>query len=78
MVPLLFHRENMEETGRIQALYQRLCDFIETNGYQHGRCCTPYMDQIPKINPGYSNLLQKIRKAVDPIGILSPGRYGVW
>jgi 4-cresol dehydrogenase (hydroxylating) len=78
LVPLFFDRGDSEETDRAHTLYQRLCEFIEAKGYQHGRLCTSQMEQLLKSNPGYRNFLQRIKNAVDPNQILAPGRYGVW
>jgi 4-cresol dehydrogenase (hydroxylating) len=77
LVPLFFDRTNEEETARSQRTYDELCDWLMAHHYQQYRCCTPRMEKILECNHSYSTLMQTIKSALDPNGIIAPGRYGV-
>lgn len=77
LVPLFFDRKNVEEAERSQKTYDQLCDLLSTHHYQQYRCCTPQMENILESNPSYRRLMRTIKRAVDPNGVIAPGRYGV-
>lgn len=77
IIPLIFDKKNSEETQSAQGTYDQLCELLKPHGYQQYRCCTPQMEKILESNPSYRHLMKTIKRAVDPNGVIAPGRYGV-
>jgi len=77
LVPLFFSRGNSEEKERAQTTYDQLCHLLGTHHYQQYRCTTPQMAKILECNPCYQRLIQQVKAALDPNGVIAPGRYGV-
>jgi 4-cresol dehydrogenase (hydroxylating) len=77
LIPLIYDKKNAEESGRAQKTYDELCDLLTTCKYGQYRCSTPQMEKILSSNPSYKHLMTAIKKALDPNGIIAPGRYGI-
>ncbi|MEJ2715639.1 MAG: FAD-binding oxidoreductase [Deltaproteobacteria bacterium] len=77
LVPLLFSRTNAEEAERAERTYDRLCGLLDLHEYRPYRCPTPYMETILGANPGYQQLMKRVKEALDPHRVIAPGRYGV-
>jgi 4-cresol dehydrogenase (hydroxylating) len=77
IIPLIFDKKDSEETQRARITYDQLCDLLSTHHYQQYRCCTPQMEKILESNPSYRHLMKTIKRALDPNGVVAPGRYGV-
>jgi hypothetical protein len=58
-------------------LYQELIDDSIGRGYQQFRCNRLGWDSIYKESAGIHGLNQKIKEALDPHHIISPGKYGI-
>jgi 4-cresol dehydrogenase (hydroxylating) flavoprotein subunit len=77
LIPLFYDKKNADESGRAQTTYDELCDLLTTCKYEQYRCSTPQMERILNSNPSYKHLMKAIKKALDPNGIIAPGRYGI-
>jgi len=66
----------------IVAAYRTLLDIGAENGWGEYRCHPEFQDQAMGLysynNHSLLRLHETIKDAVDPNGILSPGRYGIW
>jgi 4-cresol dehydrogenase (hydroxylating) len=71
---LIFDRETQGEEIRASACHQELFQYLEISGYSHSRLDILSMNQDSfKLKSYYLN--QKLKKALDPNGVLSPGKY---
>jgi 4-cresol dehydrogenase (hydroxylating) len=77
LTSIFFDKTNADETGRAQALYYAICDKTQEAGYQQYRTSTAYMERILRSAPEFQQLAQRIKGALDPQGILAPGKYGI-
>lgn len=79
---IFFERGNEEMLARARALYTELLDFARERGYAPYRSHVDYMDRISDgfdFNDHAARRLQeKIKDALDPAGILAPGKQGIW
>ncbi|RDK06264.1 FAD-binding protein [Cupriavidus lacunae] len=66
----------------IISAYRTLLDIGAKHGWGEYRCHTEFQDQAMGLysynNNSLLRLHEAIKDAVDPKGILSPGRYGIW
>ncbi|MCG2635031.1 MAG: FAD-binding oxidoreductase [Gammaproteobacteria bacterium] len=79
---LMFNRTDEAETKRAYELFSLLIDEAAAEGYGEYRTNLHYMDHIAKTY-GYNDdalwkLHRRIKRALDPKGILSPGKQGIW
>jgi FAD/FMN-containing dehydrogenase len=79
---IFFERGNEEMLGRACELYGRLLDAARAHGYAPYRSHVDYMDRIAA---GFDfndhaalRFQEKLKDAVDPLGIIAPGKQGVW
>lgn len=79
---IFFERGNAEMLGRARELYSRLLDAARARGYAPYRSHVDYMDRIADgfdFNDNAARRLQeRIKDALDPKGVISPGKQGVW
>ncbi|MEG2578532.1 MAG: FAD-linked oxidase C-terminal domain-containing protein, partial [Glutamicibacter sp.] len=79
---IFFERGNEEMLTRARALYSELLDAARARGYAPYRSHVDYMDRIADgfdFNGNAARRLQeKIKDALDPAGVLAPGKQGVW
>ena len=71
-----------KENARVRDTYARIIDTASQNGWGIYRTHAAFMDQVVG-HYSYNNhallpLNETIKDALDPDGILSPGRYGIW
>lgn len=75
-VPLLFNRKNKEEMSRAQACYQTLLVEGQKLGFFPYRLGIDQMKQVTNQPDSISwRMVAKLKSAIDPHQILSPGRY---
>jgi 4-cresol dehydrogenase (hydroxylating) len=74
---ILYDKASADETARAKALFARLVDVGAQAGYQRYRVGAPHADFAATQEAGYRDLLSAIKQAVDPHGIIAPGRYGI-
>ncbi len=77
-----YDRTDAEERRRADELFRVLVDDAAREGYGEYRTHLQYMDQIARTynwNDGaLLKLHERLKDALDPKGILSPGKQGVW
>ena len=74
-LPLLFDRQNDAETKRAHACYRALAVAGNTHGYPLYRAGIHAMDMVVDMDHPFWQTAEKIKKALDPDNIMSPGRY---
>jgi hypothetical protein len=82
IVCIIFDRKNRESRRKAHWLIKTLIDDAAERGWGEYRTHLAMMDQIAKTysfnDHAQLKLNQKIKDALDPKGILSPGKNGVW
>jgi FAD/FMN-containing dehydrogenase len=74
--PLLFDRADPQATARAQSCYRELLDAGAREGFLPYRLGVGAMDWLARPGLPYWDLTAAIKAAVDPVGIIAPGRYG--
>ena len=79
---LIYDRENAEMTRSGRALITRLIEDARQEGYGEYRAHVNYMDQIARSydfnDHALLRLNEVVKDALDPNGILAPGKSGIW
>ncbi|RAN78163.1 hypothetical protein B5P43_17350 [Bacillus sp. SRB_336] len=79
---IFFERGNAEMLARARALYTELLDAARARGYAPYRSHVDYMDRIADgfdfNNHAIRRLQERLKDALDPAGIIAPGKQGVW
>ena len=82
IVEIVFNREDPEQKQRAHQLVRVLIDECAKHGWGEYRTHLALMDQIAETYNFNDNIQmkfnEKIKNALDPKGILSPGKSGVW
>lgn len=76
LLQFLYDKEDADEAARAQALYDACREGCLEAGYQQYRTsvtCDPILD----CNPEFKAAAERVKRALDPKGILAPGRYGI-
>ena len=78
VMPLLFDRADPAWMRRVHDCYTELVDAVAEAGFGIYRTSIGYMDQVAA-NHGAANLEvnRKIKRALDPKGIIAPGKSGI-
>ncbi|KAL2256673.1 hypothetical protein VTK26DRAFT_1317 [Humicola hyalothermophila] len=73
---------DLEQKERMNRLYYGLHEEAKKRGYGMYRAHVNHMDLIANLNDfnnhAYNRFVERIKDAVDPDGILSPGKQGIW
>jgi len=70
-----FDRASPEETANVRALNVELGRMLMDLGYVPYKCPGILYDELfARLDPGFRDLMERVRKAVDPHGILNPDR----
>jgi 4-cresol dehydrogenase (hydroxylating) len=77
LMEIFYDKADPAETARAKVLYEDLCGLTMRAGYQQYRTNTSYMNRLMETAPQYRHFLNSMKKAVDPVGTLAPGRYGI-
>jgi 4-cresol dehydrogenase (hydroxylating) len=77
LMEIFYDKADPTETARARVLYEDLCGLTMRAGYQQYRTNVAYMHRLLEPVPQYQRLLDSMKRAVDPCGILAPGRYGI-
>jgi 4-cresol dehydrogenase (hydroxylating) len=73
-----FNRKDREEIKRARECYLALLQEFVKNGYGVYRTSIAFMDVVGKTyGPAIQGVFKKIKKALDPNGVLSPGKSGI-
>ena len=75
---LCFNRENPEERERAAATYRALADAFAERGVHVGRAPVDwYPYHMDKAMPAFRETCDAIKTALDPNGVIAPGKYGI-
>jgi 4-cresol dehydrogenase (hydroxylating) len=77
LMEIFYDKADPTETARARVLYEELFGLTVRAGYQQYRTNVAYMHRLLEPVPQYQRLLDSMKRAVDPCGILAPGRYGI-
>jgi 4-cresol dehydrogenase (hydroxylating) flavoprotein subunit len=74
-VPLLFDLSDAAQTARAQACHRELFNRGRREGFLPYRMATHAMEWVTRSDVPYWDMVGRIKTAIDPRGIISPGRY---
>ncbi|MDC7705537.1 FAD-binding oxidoreductase [Vogesella indigofera] len=78
VIDVLFDRSSEEETKRANACFAELLDEFEKEGYAVYRVNTAFQERVANsYGPVKRKLEKTIKRALDPNGILAPGKSGI-
>ncbi len=77
LMQIFFDRDDPDEAARALGLQRALFEACQRAGYPQYRTGMSFHKQMFADNPGYLRTLGAIKDALDPNGILAPGRYGL-
>jgi len=73
-----FNRDSGDERRRADATYRELADSFAADGVPVGRSPVDYFDHhMRTVMPAFANACIEIKRALDPNGIIAPGKYGI-
>ncbi|EUC32826.1 vanillyl alcohol oxidase [Bipolaris zeicola 26-R-13] len=79
---LTFDKLNVGQLEAVQHIFDDLFEQGKNKGYSNYRSHVDYMDRVASLydfnNHAYRRFVETIKDAVDPNGILSPGKQGIW
>jgi 4-cresol dehydrogenase (hydroxylating) len=75
---ITFNREDPDERARADACYRRMSEEVAKRGVFVGRAPLDYHNMhFAQTMPGFQQACAAIKKALDPKGVIAPGRYGI-
>jgi FAD/FMN-containing dehydrogenase len=78
----LWLTEDAQENARMRGMYQQLIKLAAERGWGFYRAHAAFMDDVMSTYSFSDHALLRVHEALkdalDPKGILSPGRYGIW
>ncbi|AGA91309.1 FAD/FMN-dependent dehydrogenase [Thioflavicoccus mobilis 8321] len=78
VIDVLFDRNNPEERRLAHQCFSELLDEFERHGYAVYRVNTAFQERVANIyGPVKRNVERTLKRALDPNGILSPGKSGI-
>ena len=78
VIDVLYDRSSEEETKRANACFAELLDEFEKEGYAVYRVNTAFQERVAQsYGPVKREIERKIKRALDPNGILAPGKCGI-
>jgi 4-cresol dehydrogenase (hydroxylating) len=75
VISISFDRSVPGEDDKALECHDRLLAELAAAGFYPYRLSTHAMDKLPPSEPAYLDLLKTLKDALDPNGILAPGRY---
>lgn len=75
VISITYDRAVAGEDERAQRCYRTLTDELMTRGYPPYRLNVGSMNYLAPDEDGYTRVLRSLKQALDPQGILAPGRY---
>jgi 4-cresol dehydrogenase (hydroxylating) flavoprotein subunit len=78
VIDVLYDRTSEEETQRANTCFAELLDEFEKEGYAVYRVNTAFQERVAQsYGPVKRDVERKIKRALDPNGILAPGKSGI-
>jgi len=77
LMSIFYDKDDADETRRAEALYYEMGELTQNAGYQQYRTSTIFMDRVLRSAPEFQSLSNRIKSALDPQGIIAPGKYGI-
>jgi 4-cresol dehydrogenase (hydroxylating) len=74
---IVFNRQDPEECQRVTACYRALMKAYADAGYPISRAPLDFQEEAMQRLETFPEVCSDIKRALDPNGILSPGRYGI-
>ena len=74
LMSIFYDKANPDERERAQGLYDALSETVSSAGYQTYRTGTSGMAHLFESAPEYRMFLRRLKAALDPAGILAPGK----
>jgi len=75
---MTFNRDDADENARADACYRALSEAVAARGVFVGRAPIDYHDfHMAQTMPSFRNACGAIKRALDPNGVIAPGRYGI-
>ncbi|KAJ5360323.1 vanillyl-alcohol oxidase, partial [Penicillium concentricum] len=82
IVCIVFNKKDLKQKKKVQGLIRTLIDDCAANGWGEYRTDLAVMDQIMGTynwnNSSFLKFNEVIKNAIDPNGIIAPGKSGVW
>jgi 4-cresol dehydrogenase (hydroxylating) flavoprotein subunit len=79
IIDLLFDRTDPEEMTKANDCYLELLKAFSDEGYGTYRTSTAHMDEVAEVyGPVQKEINRKIKNALDPNGIIAPGKSGIY
>jgi 4-cresol dehydrogenase (hydroxylating) flavoprotein subunit len=75
LMSICFDHQSAEETTRARQCEKKLLATLCEKGYLPYRASVAQQKQLASMMPGTRGAAQRIKKALDPEGIIAPGRY---
>jgi len=78
VMPLVFNRSDAVETALVRACFEELLTEFAAHGYGFYRTGIGFMDRVAELHgrAGHEFAL-RLKRALDPLGILAPGKSGI-
>jgi len=75
---LTFNREDADESARAATAYRELADAFAARGVHVGRSPIDFYGyHMEKAMPAFREACEAIKRALDPKGVIAPGKYGI-
>jgi len=74
---IIFNRQDPEECQRVLACYRALMTAYGQAGYPISRAPLDFQEEAMARLETFPDVCAAIKRALDPNGVLSPGRYGI-
>jgi 4-cresol dehydrogenase (hydroxylating) len=75
---ITFNREDKDERNRADACYRKMADEFAKRGVFVGRAPLDYHDMhMAQTMPAFRDACSSVKRALDPNGVIAPGRYGI-